>query len=134
VVLDAVYRGKGDRLLRWEYVDSASYPLVPPQPAEDAVYYGYTELRMAREQDLTIWVGADDDAQLWLNDRLVWRGGNVAKARFYREVHDTHNTHGRDYNFSEGKRVVHVRQGRNKLFFKLSKGSGPLFFSLVLTK
>jgi hypothetical protein len=29
---------------------------------------------------------------------------------------------------------VHFRQGRNKLFFKLSNGLGPLFFSLVLTK
>jgi hypothetical protein len=133
VVLDAAYRGKDGRLLKWEYVDSANYPLVPPRPAEEAVYYGYTELMVDKEQDLTIWVGARDDAQLWLNDRLVWRGRNVAKAPFYREVNDTNNTHGRDYNFSEGKRVVHLRQGRNKLFFKLSNGVGSLFFSLVLT-
>lgn len=134
VVLDAAYRGKDGRLLKWEYVDSASYPLVPPQPAQDAVYYGYTELMVDKERDLTIWVGDRDDAQLWLNDRLVWRGRSVAKARFYTETSDRDNTLGRDYNFSEGKRVVHVRQGRNKLFFKLSNGLGPLFFSLVLTK
>jgi hypothetical protein len=133
VVLDAAYRGKDGRLLKWEYVDSANYPLVPPRPAEEAVYYGYTELMVDKEQDLTIWVGARDDAQLWLNDKLVWRGRNVAKGPFYREVNDTNNTHGRDYNFSEGKRVVHLRQGRNKLFFKLSNGVGSLFFSLVLT-
>jgi hypothetical protein len=134
VVLDAAYRGKGGRLLKWEYVDSANYPLIPPQPAEEAVYYGYTELMVDKEQDLTIWVGADDDAQLWLNDKLVWRGRNVAKGRFYREVYARDNTHGRDYNFTEGKRVVHFRRGRNKLFFKLSNGLGSLFFSLVLTK
>jgi len=134
VVLDAAYRGKDGRLLKWEYVDSANYPLVPPQPAEEAVYYGYTELMVDKEQDLTIWVGANDDAQLWLNDRLVWRGRHVAKGPFYREVKDPDNHHARDYNFSEGKRVVHFRQGRNKLFFKLSNGLGSLFFSLVLTK
>lgn len=134
VVLDAAYRGKDGRLLKWEYVDSANYPLVPPQPAEEAVYYGYTELMVDKEQDLTIWVGANDDAQLWLNDRLVWRGRHVAKALFYREVNDTGTPHGLDYNFSEGKRVVHLRQGRNKLFFKLSNGLDSLFFSLVLTK
>jgi len=134
VVLDAAYRGKDGRLLKWEYVDSANYPLVPPQPAEEAVYYGYTELMVDKEQDLTIWVGANDDAQLWLNDRLVWRGRHVAKALFYRDVDDTGTPHGRDYNFSEGKRVVHLKQGRNKLFFKLSNGLGSLFFSLVLTK
>lgn len=134
VVLDAAYRGKDGRLLKWEYVDSSNYPLVPPQTAEEAVYYGYTELMVDKEQDLTIWVGANDDAQLWLNDRLVWRGRHVAKASFYREVNDMGTPHGGDYNFSEGKRVVHLRQGRNKLFFKLSNGLGSLFFSLVLTK
>jgi hypothetical protein len=134
VVLDAVYRGKDGRLLKWDYVDMARYPLIPPDAAEDAVYYGYTELMMAREQDLTIWVGADDDAQLWLNDRLVWRGGNVNKRWFFGEIYGTWNSYVRDYNLSEGKRVLHFRQGRNKLFFKLANGPTRLFFSLVLTK
>ncbi len=134
VVLDAAYRGKDGRLLRWEYVDAARYPLVPPVSDEDAVYYGYTEVMMDEDRDLAIWVGADDDAQLWLNDRLVWRGGNVDKGWFFGKVYDTWNTRVRDYNLSEGKRVVHFRKGRNKLFFKLSNGPTRLFFSLVLTK
>jgi hypothetical protein len=112
----------------------ARYPLMPPVPAEDAVYYGYTELMLDREQDLAIWVAADDDARLWLNDRLVWEGGNVHKDWFFSEIYNTRNTYVRDYNLSEGKRVVHFRKGRNKLFFKLSNGPTRLFFSLVLTK
>jgi hypothetical protein len=134
VVLDAAYRGKGGRLVKWEYVDMARYPLIPPVPAEDAVYYGYTELKIDADQDLTIWVGADDDAQLWLNDRLVWKGGDVAKDSFFGQFYLTRNTYVRDYNLSEGKRTVHFRKGRNKLFFKLSNGPTRLFFSLVLTK
>lgn len=134
VVLDAVYRGKAGRLLRWEYVDLADYPLVPPNAAEDSVYYGYTELMMDREQDLTLWVGADDDAQVWLNDRQVWRGGNVNKEWFFGEVYETWNTYVRDYNLNEGRRIVHVRKGRNKLFFKLSNGPTRVFLSLVLTR
>jgi hypothetical protein len=134
VLLDAAYRGKDGRAVKWDYVDMAHYPLMPPVPAEDAVYYGYTELMVDEEQDLTIWVGADDDAQLWLNDRLVWAGGNSDKAWFFQRVYDTANTFVRDYNLSEGKRVVHFRKGRNKLFFKLSNGPTRLFFSLVLTK
>jgi hypothetical protein len=134
VVLDASYRGKGGRLVKWDYVDMARYPLEPPVHAEDAVYYGYTELMLDAEQDLTIWVGADDDAQLWLNDRLVWRGGNVDKDSFFGQVYETRNTFVRDYNLNEGKRVVHFRKGRNKLFFKLSNGPTRIFFSLVLTK
>ena len=134
VVLDAAYQGKGGRLVKWEYVDMARYPLEPPVHAEDAVYYGYTELMLDAEQDLTIWVGADDDAQLWLNDRLVWRGGNIDKDSFFGQVYETRNTYVRDYNLNEGKRVVHFRKGRNKLFFKLSNGPTRIFFSLVLTK
>jgi hypothetical protein len=134
VELDAAYRGKDGRAVKWDYVDMARYPLMPPVPAEDAVYYGYTELMIDEEQDLTIWVGADDDAQLWLNDRLVWAGGNADKAWFFQRVYNTANTFVRDYNLSEGKRVVHFRKGRNKLFFKLSNGPTRLFFSLVLTK
>ena len=30
VLLDAVYFGKDERLLKWRYVSSQSYPLVPP--------------------------------------------------------------------------------------------------------
>jgi hypothetical protein len=134
VVLDAAYRGKGGRLVKWDYVDMARYPLEPPVHAEDAVYYGYTELMLDAEQDLTIWVGADDDAQLWLNDRLVWKGGNADKDSFFGQVYETRNTYVRDYNLSEGRRVVHFRKGRNKLFFKLSNGPTRIFFSLVLTK
>jgi hypothetical protein len=134
VVLDAAYRGKGGRLVKWDYVDMARYPLEPPVHAEDAVYYGYTELMLDAEQDLTIWVGADDDVQLWLNDRLVWEGGNANKDSFFGQVYETRNTFVRDYNLNEGKRVVHFRKGRNKLFFKLSNGPTRIFFSLVLTK
>lgn len=134
VVLDAVYPGKGDRLLKWEYVNMAKYPLIPPNEAENAVYYGYTELMVDEEQDLTIWVGADDDAQLWINDKLAWKGGNFNKEWFFGKIYETKNTYVPDYNLSESKRVVHFRKGRNKLFFKLSNGPTRLFFSFVLTK
>ena len=134
VVLDAVYFGKGNRLLKWRYVTADSYPLVPPDLEEDAVYYGYTELTVDRDQELTLWMGADDDAQVWLNDRQVWVGGNVNKAWFWRTLYDTPNTYGRDFNTSEGKRKVRFRKGRNKLFFKMANGPSRGFFSLVITK
>ncbi|KQQ32942.1 hypothetical protein ASF61_12675 [Duganella sp. Leaf126] len=133
VVLDAVYRGKGNRLLKWEYVNLATYPLIPSDEAENAVYYGYTEVMLDEERDMTIWVGADDDAQLWINDKLAWKGGNYRKQWFFDEIYETKNTYVADYNLSEGKRVVRFRKGRNQLLFKLSNGPTRLFFSLVLT-
>ena len=134
VVLDAVYTGKGNRPLKWRYVNAASYPLVPPEPDEDAVYYGYTEVTMDRDQELTMWIGADDDAQIWLNDVQVWAGGNINKLSFWPALYDVPNTHARDYNMTEGKRKVRFRKGRNKIFFKMANGPTRLFFSLVLTK
>jgi hypothetical protein len=134
VVLDAAYRGKDNRLLKWQYISADSYPLVPPDFAEDAVYYGYTELMLDRDQYLTMWLGADDDARVWLNDEPVWVGGNINKTSFWRDLYDTRNTYARDFNMTEGKRTVRFKKGRNKLFFKLANGPSRTFFSLVLTK
>ncbi len=134
VLLDAVYYGKDKRLLKWRYVTAQSYPLVPPDPAEDSVYYGYTEVFMDQASDLTAWIGADDDAQVYLNDRLVWKGGNVNKQWFWNTIYDTDNTYVSDYNRNEGKRILHFNKGRNKIFFKLSNGPTRLFFSMVLTR
>jgi hypothetical protein len=134
VLLDAVYFGKADRLLKWRYVSSQAYPLIPPDPEVDAVYYGYTEVSVDQDCDLTAWIGADDDVQIYLNDRLVWKGGNIfKKLPYFYALIDPRTTHARDYNISEGKRVLHFNKGRNKLFFKLSNGPQGTSLSFVLT-
>jgi hypothetical protein len=132
VELDAAYRGKDGRFLTWRYVQSASYPLVPPDPQEDSVYYGYTEVMMDTERELAVWIGADDDARVWINDQLVWKGGNINKHWFFQEIYDMGIDYATPYNLNEGKVVVRFRKGRNKLFFKLSNGPTRLFFSMVL--
>lgn len=134
VLLDAVYLGKSERLLKWRYVTTQSYPILIPDLAEDGVYYGYTEVSVDEACDLVAWIGADDDAQIYVNDQLVWRGGRINKMQFFRTVYDPGATHTRDYNRSEGTRVVHFNKGRNKIFFKLSNGAQGGFLSLVLTR
>lgn len=135
VLLDAVYRGKGNRLLRWRYVIAQSYPLVPPDSVEDAVYYGYTEVSVDEDCDLTAWIGVDDDVQIYLNDRLVWRGGNADKQWYFDAVFNPGSRHLlRDYNRTEAMRVLHFNKGRNKIFFKLSNGPNHSFLSFVLTR
>jgi hypothetical protein len=133
VVLDAAYRGKDGRVLTWHHVEAPAYPLMPPDMAEDSVYYGYTELMMDSDRDLAMWIGADDDAQVWINDRLEWKGGNVNKLSFFQKVYDDWNGYAAAYNMNEGKVTVHFRKGRNKVFFKLSNGPNQAFFSMVLT-
>jgi hypothetical protein len=134
VLLDAVYYGKDQRVLKWRYVTAHRYPLVPPDPVEDSVYYGYTEVFVDRACDLMAWIGADDDVQIYLNDRLVWEGGNVNKRPYFDAVFAIRNTYLRDYNRTEGMRVLHLNKGRNKIFFKLSNGPNNPYLSMVLTR
>ncbi|KQV60720.1 hypothetical protein ASC95_04600 [Pelomonas sp. Root1217] len=134
VLLDAVYYGKDKRLLKWRYVTAQRYPLEPPDQAEDSVYYGYTEVFVDEASDLTAWIGADDDVQLYLNDRMVWKGGNVNKATYFDAIFNGGPSYLRDYNRTEGQRVLHFNKGRNRLFFKLSNGPNRAFLSLVLTR
>jgi hypothetical protein len=134
VLLDAVYRGKANRMLKWRYLSSPSYPFVPPDVDDAAVYYGYTEVMSEQAQTLTMWVGADDDIKLWLNDQIVWNKGNFAKQPYFDTVYNTaHNLYG-EYNLTEGKKVIHLNKGRNKFFFKLSNGPNHAYVSVVLTK
>ncbi|MCC2974747.1 hypothetical protein [Massilia sp. IC2-476] len=133
VLLDAVYHGKNRRVVKWEYVNEARYPLVPPAAEENSVYYGYTEVFMDQERDMLVWIGADDNASVKVNDRLVWKGGIAAKRWFYQSVYSSRNTYERDYNRTEGQRLVRFRKGRNTVFFKLSNGPTRMFFSMVLT-
>jgi hypothetical protein len=134
VLLDAVYFGKDKRLLKWRYVSAENYPLVPPDLAEDSVYYGYTEVFVDQACDLWAWIGVDDDAQIYLNERLVWEGGNVNKGSYFHAVFNTSNTYLRDYNRTEGKRLLHFNKGRNRIFFKMSNGPNNPFLSMVLTR
>jgi len=130
--LDAVYAGMHGRPLRWRYEQFGDYPLVPVAYTEAAVYYGYTEVAMDRERDVTVSVGADDDARLWINDALVWQSGNQVKP-WYR-LHYRYLT-GRiaTLNLNETSRVVRLHKGRNRLLFKLYNGSGATFISVVLS-
>lgn len=134
VLLDAVYYGKDQRVLRWHYVTAQSYPLIVTDNIEDSVYYGYTEVSVDEDCDLTAWIGADDDVQIYLNDHMVWKGGNVNKASYFDAIFNHDQGYLRDYNRTEGKRVLHFNKGRNKLFFKLSNGPNGAYLSLVLTR
>ena len=61
-------------------------------------------------------------------------GGNVNKRPYFDAVFNTRNTYLRDYNRTEGKRVLHFNKGRNKIFFKLSNGPIDPYLSMVLTR
>jgi hypothetical protein len=133
VLLDAVYHGKDQRLLKWEYVNNTSYPLIPREPVEDAVYYAYTEVLMDEERDLMVWIGVDDDATVYLNDRLMWQSDDINKGWFFTSVYRNRQGYDRDFNRTECQIMVRFKKGRNKIFLKLWNDTNEMFFSLVLT-
>lgn len=132
VDLDAVYLGKAKRVLRWQYLSSTPYPLIPPDQAEQAMYYGYTELSSDQARDVWMAFGADDDAKAWVNDQLVWISGNQAKPWYTRGGFRSLQQDVQNANLIEVRRLVHLRKGRNSILFKLYNNPLDVFFSLVL--
>jgi hypothetical protein len=132
VDLDGVYLGKGKRVLRWQYVSSASYPLIPPDEAEQAIYYGYAEIVSDRPRTVSFGLGADDDARLWLNDQLVWTSGNQRKAWYTNGGVQSLKDDIRDRNLIEARVRVTLQSGRNTVLFKLYNNPLDVFFSLVI--
>lgn len=132
VDLDAVYLGKARRVLRWQYVSSTPYPLIPPDEAEQAMYYGYTELSSDKARDVWMAFGADDDAKAWVNEELVWTSGNQAKRWYTRGGVKSLQWDIQNANLIEVRRLVHLQKGRNTILFKLYNNPLDVFFSLVL--
>lgn len=133
VDLDAIYYGKDNKVVRWQYVSNASYPLVPPQGDKAGVFFGFTEVIVDREQDLWVWVGADDFVSLRLNDNIIWDSGTYNE-KFNKLAHDKNNGEREKWNLTEYKRLVHFNAGRNTFKFKLTNSDASTFFSLVLTQ
>lgn len=132
VDLDALYLGKAKRVLRWQYLSSTPYPLIPPDEAEQAMYYGYTELRSDQARDVWMAFGADDDAKAWVNEQLVWTSGNQAKPWYTRGGFRSLTMDVQNANLIEVRRLVHLNKGRNTVLFKLYNNPLDVFFSLVL--
>lgn len=132
--LDAAYRGKDGQLLRWQYMQFSRYPIVPPIRAENAVYYGFTELDLDKERDVVFAMGADDDAKVWLNGRLIWKSGRGDKPWYHANFKNEAGSRIAQMNLSEVNVPVHLRKGHNTVLFKLYNGPMNLFFSLVISK
>ena len=133
VDLDAVYYGKENNVVSWQYLSNSQYPLIPPQVDKAGVFYGYTEIIVDHEQDLWVWVGADDFASLELNNKLVWNS-DVFNKRFNGLAYEKNSPERGNWNLTEFKRLVHFKAGRNTFKFKLTNSDTASFFSLVITK
>ncbi|MCC7247882.1 MAG: hypothetical protein IT473_04585, partial [Lysobacter sp.] len=94
--------------------------------------YGYTELMLDRDLDVWAWIGADDDARVWVDERLVWDGGTGNKPWFFNDARAMTQEIA-ERNLSEGKVKLRLRAGRHRVLFKLHNGIEVMFFSLVFS-
>jgi hypothetical protein len=117
VDLDATYPGKGGKTLRWQFRQSRSGIVLPPDPQEYAVYYAYAEVTCDRDRDLWIAVGSDDQSTLYLNNQIVWISTSTLKG----------------WQPGEGLRRVHFVKGRNRLLFRLENGWKLLGMSVAIS-
>jgi hypothetical protein len=129
--LDATYIGKKGRTVRWERQHQPSYPFVPTNAEDDAVYYGFAEIHIDQARTVNLALGADDDAQVWLNNRLIWRSSTEMKP-WYRDHFRTLGAEVAQLNLTETTQTVRLNAGRNTVRFKLYNGYGATFVSVVM--
>lgn len=130
VDLEGSYRGEDGRLLTWRYASRGFYPFIPPDRAERAVYYAYTELRLQEGRDLWLSLAADDDSMLWLDGRLVWRSERRDKP-WYRPPYYLPDEQVASLALAEGERKVRLEAGVHRLLLKLYNDRDRTFFSVV---
>ncbi|HSW03066.1 hypothetical protein [Aquabacterium sp.] len=131
VDLDGTYRGLDGRTLNWHYASRGFYPFIPPDRAEGAVYYAYTELRIDEDRDVWLAIAADDDSMLWLDGRLVWTSERRDKT-WYHPPFYLRDEQLASLALAEGHRRVRLSRGLHRLLFKLYNEREHSFFSVVL--
>ncbi len=132
VDLDAAYPGLDGRTLSWQFTSRGFYPFIPPDRAENAVYYAWTELRVDDDRDVWLAIAADDDSMMWLDDRLVWVSSPGDKPWYHPPYYLRDELVG-SLSLTEGQRRVHLTAGVHRLLFKLYNNTDRTFFSVVLS-
>lgn len=129
--IDAVYKGRDGRELRWKYRTFGRNELLG-KPADDAlrifpftvdnepyaIWYFYTEVWCDKDLRVVASFASDDFGKCWVNGTLVYQSSPDTQpwVPFTRE----------------GFRPIQLRKGYNRILYKLENWTGTTGFSLVL--
>ncbi len=126
VNLDDVFTGKDDEKIRWRYKkvgwagsgpNKRAYWKIEPHHVESyAIYYAFTEIYSHAPQQVWIATATDDYGKLWINDDLVWKSPKTRKP----------------YNATENIQLVDLKQGQNKILYRVENAGGTMGFSLMI--
>jgi hypothetical protein len=115
--LDAVYVGKNNMKLEWEWTQARTYwPLAPRVADSYAIWYAYTEIRSEKEQSKVCLFGSDDYSKVWVNGELIYTSGK-----------DPHH-----WIPDRGYEKVFLRKGINPILLKLENAGGTTGFSMCV--
>ena len=121
VDLDATYPGKISSAtrrpaeLRWRFYQSNTLRITPPDEADGAVYYAYTEVFSENEEEVMIAVASDDAAKVWVNDLVVWQDTGLST-----------------WQLDEGFRRILFRKGYNRILVRIESAPGVCAYSILL--
>ena len=128
VNLDDVFVGKDDRKVRWVFTQvpyaarneqgqsNAVWKIEPRVVQGKEIYYAFTEVYSDAPREVWIATGTDDYGKLWINDELVWTSPKNKKP----------------YNATENLQKVKLRQGQNKVLYRVENAGGTMGFSLLI--
>lgn len=111
--LDAVYKGKGGKEVRWKHVvlNKPGHMI----PTSYCIYYAYTELWFDEPREMWVALGTDDGSRLYINDMLVWR-----------------TVRGKAWRINEAYRKVSFKKGLNRILYRVENAWVAGFFSFLL--
>ncbi len=121
VDLDATYEGRQHpatykpMILKWNFVQSGSLRIRPPDDLSSSVFFAYTEVFCASTTDVVVALASDDRSKLWINDLVVFEDVGLSPWRL-----------------DEGFRRVLLKPGYNKLLLRLENGPGASIFSVLM--
>ncbi len=117
--LDAVYPGKDNQPVRWQFLQWDGPAIRMPNDFKEApaIYYAYTELIFDEARDLWVATGSDDKGTMWINNILVWNSNDNLK----------------NWTPNEGYRKAHFIKGRNKILYRLENAQFGGILSLMIS-
>ena len=114
--LDAVYRDRNGRALRWVYQHAPTENVRPLADTPYAIFYGYSEIWCEEGMRRTIAIGSDDYSKVWVNGLLVWASGKQYK----------------NWRADEAYRTVYFKKGINRILIRLENGHGACSMSVMI--
>jgi len=114
--LDAAYRGKEGKLLRWKFYQSQRPDIYVPDIRANSTYYAYAELRSDVTTRAIVQAGADDALRIWWNGKHIYTSEDTLKSKSWGECFQP----------------VVIRKGTNRVLLRVENLPKKCHFTFIL--